>query len=72
MPPSATTITGSRHAPILQSQAQGCGLGFPLGQLNAEALTTALVALEHSQKKTVEALQLLNAPAPGAAPSGLP
>lgn len=62
-PHPATTITGSRHRPILQSQAQGCGFGFPLAQLNAEALTAALVTLEHSQKKAVEALQRLNAPA---------
>lgn len=42
---------------------QGCGLSLSLAQLNAEALTAALVALEHSQQEAVEALQLLNVPA---------
>ncbi|GAB1293304.1 Usher syndrome type-1C protein-binding protein 1 [Apodemus speciosus] len=71
-PPSPATTTGSRHRPILQSQAQGCGFSFPLAQLNAEALTAALVALEHGQKKAVEALQRLNAPASEGGQQGRP
>lgn len=62
-PLPATTIIGSRHRPVLQGQAQGCGLSLPLAQLHTKVLTVALVTLEHSQQEAVEALQLLNASA---------